>query len=230
MSILQEFENIKYRCVLDLMKNTEHYDKKKAVITGEDAFKIVYKRYLLMQEIFLPLKEKLGERVDLTDITFINNMQDDTNIVIKYTKDGKNYVLTLSNLDYEDINIVSTDVVAQQEDFVDANKRIIINTFRDISNNSLDDEISIKSTSGKFIIEDNCDRFKISDIGEKIFSLETKYSTYEKNNGLFGISKLTCNFPRLKELLSDNFESYAVYKNLRVYEEDIPKKLIKKIN
>ena len=80
MGILGEIESMKYRFVLDLIKNTEHYDKKRSVITAEEAFKLCYNRYLLMQKILMPLKRKLGERVDVTDISFANGNQDETNI------------------------------------------------------------------------------------------------------------------------------------------------------
>ena len=230
MSILQEFENMKYRNVLELIKNEEQYDKKKSAITGEKAIELCYNRYLLMQEILLPLKTKLGERVEVTNIYITNPNEEDNGIIIKYIKDNKDYVLALTNLDYEDISIISTDIVAQQEHFVEENKKTIIDTFKDISDNSLDDEIIIKSTSGKFMIKDNCDSFMISDIDERIFKMEGKYSTYEKNGSLFDISKLSCNFPKLKVMLSDCSNGLAIYKHLHIYEEDIPKELIKKIN
>ena len=230
MSILQEFENMRYRYVLDLIKNEEQYDKKKVVITAEEAFKLFYKRYLLMKEILLPLKKKLGEKVEVTDISFVNGMQDDMSIVIKYTKEEKNYVLALSNLDYEDITIISTDVIVSQEQFVDVNKRIIIDTFRNISNNGLDEENIIKSTTKKFIIKDNCDKFKICDIDEKVFGMEGSYSIYEKNGSIFDLSKITCNYSKLKEMLSNSENGLAIYQHMHIYEEDIPKELIKKIN
>lgn len=229
MSILQELENIRYRFVLDLIKKEELYDKKKAVITAEKAFKMCYERYLLMQEILLPLKKRLGERVDVTSISFVNGMQEDTSIVIKYVKDGNNYALALSNLEYADVSIVSTDVIAREESFINSNKKIIIDTFKNISDNSLDSDITIKSTSGKFIVRDTCDRFIIKDNEEKIFSIEGKYSEYEKNGNMFDSTKLTCNYPKLKAILSDCWNGLSLYQHLHIYENDLPVTLIKKL-
>ena len=229
MSILQEFENMKYRCVLDLIKNEEAYDKKRAVINGLDAFKLCHNRYLLMQQILIPLKHKLGERVEITDISFANGMQDDFSILIKYAKDGKNYLFTLANQDYEDISIVSSDLTLQKENFAKDNKRIIMKTFKDIDNNSLDEDITLTSTTGKFVIRDNCDSFLIQDSAKKIFSIEGKYSVYEKSGALFDSSKINCNYPKLKEMLSDCWNGVAIYEHLHIYKDNVPKQLTKKL-
>ena len=228
MSILQELENLKYRSVLDLIKNNEQYNKKNEVFSAKDVFKMCYERYQLMQQVLLPLKEKLGDQIDVTDISFANGMQDDMNILVRYTKGEKQYLLAISN-QFPDIEVVSSDIVAQNESFVKANRGIIFKTFRNINENNLANEVVIKSTTGKFILKDNCDSFTIQDNEEKIFTLSNKYSSYEKNKSLFPTSKLECNFPKLKELLGKEENAIAIYDHLKVYENKIPGDLIKKL-
>ena len=229
MSVLGEIESLKYRFVLDTMKNAEQYDKKKNVITGIDAFNMCYNRYKLMQEVLNPIKEALGDNITVTDISFVNGMQEETQIVIKYEKEGQQFLLALSNIGFADINIVSSDVVAKQEDFVARNKGKIIRAFKNIRDNGLDDEILIKSTTGRFAIKDNCDTFTISDTDGKIFRLEGRYSNYEKTGLLYEPARLVCNYPKLKELLLDDNNALSIYQYIQVY-DDFPKELIKKIN
>ena len=229
MSIFEEIESLKYRFVLDLIKSEEQYNKDKSVYDANKAFELFYKRYNLMQEVLNPLKEALGENVDVTDISFNNGMPDETHIVINYVKEDKSYLLALSNIGFIDIGIVSSDVVARQEDFVAKNKGKIIRTFRNIRENGLEDEITVKSTTGKFSIKDNCDSFIISDAEGKVFKLEGKYSNYKKTGLLYEPTKLVCNYPKLKELLLEDDNALAIYQHTMFYEEDFPKELIKKL-
>ena len=187
-----------------------------------------YNRHLLLQEILLPLKKKLGDEIDVTDITFANGMQDDMNILVKYMKGEKQYLLAISN-QFPDIEIMSSDVVAQNDSFVKANRGIIFKTFRNISDNNLADEVVIKSTTGKFVLRDNCDSFTIHDNEKKIFTLSNKYSSYEKNKNLFPLTNLECNFPKLKEMLSKEENILAIYDHLQVYESGISSSLTKKL-
>lgn len=230
MGILQEFKRKKeYQSVLDLVQKEEAHDKKKTVIPAEELFKLCYDRYLRIQHILLPIKLKLGERVEVTDISFGDGMQEETNITIKYEKEGKSYLLTLSCLDYEDICILSSDVGVSQERFIFDNKDIIIEAFKKIDNSSLRNNVVLNSTSGLFIMKDNCDSFSIKDKEGKIVSMEGKYSTYEKKGDFFNPTKLVCNYPKLKEVLLDNGGALFMYQHLLVYEDELPNVLTKKL-
>ena len=229
MSILQDLEYRKYRYMFDLIKNPEQCDKTKTVITAPEAFKKCHKRYLLMEDVLSPLKKKLGEKVEVTDILFANGMQDDTGMIIKYIKEDHPYILTLSKNDDGEIDILSSQYVAQQEQFVLDNKKMILKTLDNVIDYSLNEDYSVKSTSGKFILKDNCDRFVIKDSEEKMLSIEGKHANYEKTGGLFDLSRLTCNYPKLKELLLENNNILAFYQHIQFYENDFPKQLIKKL-
>ena len=229
MGIIQDIESLKYRHVLDLINEEESYDKKRSVISGTDAFNMCIERYKLMQVVLLPLKQKLGDRIDVTDITFITSNDDEKGIIVKYAKDDKPCILSISNLDYEDINVVASDLRVQTDSFVETNRKIILRTFRSISDNNLDEDIIVKSTTGKFIIKDNCDSFNVKDSESKIFSIDTKYSTYEKNGSIINPQKFVCNFPKLKELLESDDNIRLVHDHIRIYEEVFPKELTKKL-
>ncbi len=229
MGILQDIENLKYRYVLDTINGEEQYDKKRSVITGMDAYKMCLDRYNLLQKVLSPLKKRLGDRVDVTDIAFIKSNDDENGIIVKYIKNNQLYFLSLSNLDYEDVNVIGTDEKVKNSDFIDTNRRIILQTFRDISDNSLDDDIIVKSTTGRFTIKDNCDSFSIKDTEGKIFTIDGKYSDYKKNGIISNPSKLLCNFPKLKELLSQEEVVLSLYQHIHIYEDTFPKELTKKL-
>ena len=228
MIILQELENIKYHFVLNLIKKEEQYDKRKSVINAYDVYKIFYNRFLLLQKILLPLKNKLGEEIDITSISFTNS-DDENGIVLKYIKDDRQYLLSISNYEYEEITIVSTDLEIQNSNFAEDNRQMIFNIFKEISNHHLDKEIVIKSTTGKIIIQGNYGCLIISDFEKKVFSLEEKHSNYSKTGNLNeGI--LICNYPKLKELLMEDENVLSLYNHINIYEDELSKNLIKKVN
>lgn len=229
MSIIQDLESLKYRFVLDLFKNNEQYDKKKSVLTALETFNLCYNRYLLLQQILTPLKEKLGGEIDITDISFINGMQGEMSFLVKYLKDGKQYQLSISGLDFQDINILSSDLKIQNSNFIEANRGIILRTFKKLDEESLNNEIVVKSTSGKFVVGDNSDVFSIKNVDGRLFSLKNKYSIYDKTKSLSS-SNLECNFPKLKELIMKDGNILALYQHIHVYEDSLPRELIKKIN
>jgi len=112
---------------------------------------------------------------------------------------------------------------------VNENSDVVFKVFNDIMNYSLNEEITIKSTTGKFVIEDNCDSFIIKDIEGKMFSLENKYSSYEKTHSLVKSSKLECNIPKLKELLEVEDNILALYNHLHIYEDELFNEKIKEL-
>ena len=228
MSIIQELEYMKYRFVIDLLKKEEQYDKKRSVITAYDVQNMCYDRFQLMQEVLLPLKKKLGNRVDVTDIKFARS-NDESGIIVKYLKDGKSYILSISNIEGDDIAVTASDLRVQSKKFIEDNRSIIQSTFKDINDNDLDEDIIVKSTTGRLIIKDNCDSFNISDTERKVFSLEEKYSTYAKNGSLSNPKSLVCNYPKLKELLIDEDNILSLYQHIHVYEDSFPKTLTKKL-
>lgn len=229
MSIIQDLEALKYRSVIDLIRKEEPYDKNKNIISGDEAFTLCFNRYLILQEILLPLKEKLGKEVEVTDISFVNGMQNDIRIIIKYNRGNKQYTIALTNIENQDIEIIADDEIARKQGLIRSNKRIVLNAFYGIDENNLTDDITIKSTSGRFILHDNYDSFEIKDVDGKLFRLEKKYSSYVKDKSLTNPTKLECNFPKLRELLENEDNVLALYNHFHAYENMFPTSLIKKL-
>jgi hypothetical protein len=226
MGLLDELD--KYHPVFELIKYDESYNKKINVLTGEEVFKLCQDRYELMQEILRPLKKRLGENIEITDIGFAKGMQDDTCIIVRYNKDDKSHYFSISNTEFNDIEISSTDTRLEKLSFVLVNKGIILDIFKEINSNSLDEEVSINSTSKKFIVSDILKTFAIKDINSKLFTIEGSHSIYTKEGLMYNKERIITQNTKLKELLNDDQNIMNIYKHLRVYEEDIPKTLIKK--
>ena len=228
MGLLDELD--KNRPVLELIKNDESYNKKRSVLTGEEVFKLCQDRYELMQDILCPLKKKLGENIEITDISFAKAMQEESCIVVRYVKDDKQNYFFINKSDFNDVEVKSLDDRLEGLGFVLINKGIILDIFNQIDNDELDDYITINSTSNKFIVSDIMKKFVISDSARKLFSIEGSHSLYKKDGLMYNRDGIITQSPKLKEVLSSDENILNIYRHLRVYEEDIPKVLIKKAN
>lgn len=229
MSFFQELENMKYHYVIDIIKNDEQYDKKRNVLSAKEAFKLGYNRYLLMKQILLPLIEKIGDIV-ITNIIFSNGMDECMTMELKYLKGDKEHTLTITNMDDQDISVMSSDEMIHDIAFADANRKIILDVFKGISDNFLDEDFVIKSTTGRFIIKNDCNVFSIQDVDKKMFSLDIKFCEYEKSEVLPKPINLVCNYPKLRELFIDENSKLATYEHLKIYEDTLPRQLKKLTN
>lgn len=225
MGLLNELDNIKYYPVVDLIQNEEAYDKKRNILTAEEVFKLCQNRYELVEKMLLPLKKKLGENIEIIDIGFANGMQDDISIFVRYNKDDKQNLFTICNYDGE-IYISANDDRLEKYSFVMINRKIILDIFNQIYDESLNTDISINSTSKKFVVKDNFRIFTIKDINEKTFSIEALHSLYAKSGLLYNKEKINSSFPKLKELFTDE-NILNIYHHMHIYEEELPKVLKK---
>ena len=226
MGILEDLENIKYRPVIDLIKNEEVYDKKRNSLTGLETFVLLHRRYLKLKDIMTPLKEKLGNGVEITDIDFTGGMQDEINIVIKYLKKGKSQMLSIANF-YEQIDVTSSDKEIENEIFLQNNKKIFRNIISAVNEYDLSSQININTASHKIFISDLADSLTLKDSDLKFFTINTKHSLYEKERLM--ISNVNCNYPKLKELLEKEENVLNIYNHIHIYEEDLDKVLTKKL-
>ena len=227
MGLLDELEVIKYRQILDLVKNNEVYDRKKSSITALEAFQLLHNRFKKLSDIILPLKEKIGKDIEITDIDFNNGMQEDYTIVIKFIKNGKQHFLSISNIEYEQVEVISTDKEIENDVFVQNNKKIFLNIFRGIDEYNLDNKVIINSASRKYVINDLGDYFTLRDSDNKIFNITARNSLFDKNHSI--ISKIDCNYSKLKDILESDGNALCLYNHIHFYEDDMDKKLIKKL-
>lgn len=228
MGLLDELD--KYRSVFDLIKNDESYEKKRSVLTGEEVFKLCQDRYELMQSILRPLKKRLGENIEVIDIGFVKPAEEEGRISVRYLKDEKQYLFSISNLGFKDVEISSSDTKLERLEFVLVNKGLILDTFNQIDKDSLDIDISMNSTSKKFNITDTLKNFSIKDALGKLLTIEGSHISYAKDGLMYNKDKIVTPNQKLKDALEIDENIINMYRHLRVYEEDIPSVLIKKTN
>lgn len=229
MGTFSDVQNVNYRFLLELIKNEEHYDKNKRVISGLEAFYLCHKRYESLQNVLAPIKNKIGQDVVITGVNFSNAMQDEKGIAIKYIKNDKLYMMSISTADLGIVNISLSDQGLDNDLFLEENYDVILSVINEL--NGLDyldyPEIILNSSSKRLIISDNFDDFIIKNNDEKVSLLGTNHYLYEKDKKIFIPEKIN-NIIKSEELMNeDNIEK--IYNNLRIYEDDFPKTLIKKI-
>ena len=224
-------QDIKYRSILELIKNEEPFDKKRKVISGLEAFNLCHKRYESLRNILTPLKNKLGKDIIITSINFTNGMQGELGIIIKYIKDRKLNMLAISILDLEINDFILSDSTFESDDFLTLNYDILLKAVNELDQFDYisNPEIFLKSTSNKFDISDNCHEFVIKSIDEKTFSIGNIHRLFDLDGKLFNPDKITSEYPKLLEELMNEENIKKIYSNLRIYENDFPKRLIKKI-
>ncbi len=231
MGTLQDIQNAKYRSIMDLVKNEEPFDKKKSVMNGLEAFYLFHKRYEALQIVLEPLKNILGEDVIIISINFNNVMQEEKGMVIKYLIDGKLNIMVINMYELEILDVVLSNPQLDSDSFLETNREIISEVVRNLERIGCIDESEVlfKSSSKRFILGDNCNDFIIRGNEEKLYSIGTNHFSYDKNKGLYVPEKIICENPSLKEELMSEETIQKVYNHLRVYEDDFPKELIKKI-
>lgn len=229
MVMLNKIEKyIAYRSALELIAHDEAYDKKKNVLSGEELFKLCYERYLLMEQVLLPLKEKLGKRIEITNVNFAEGIQDDTYIIVEYLNEGKKNYFTLSHLEYDGIETIFNTGDKEIKTFIDENKKDILEAFASAYRYSFDRDLCILTTSKQFAFTDDTQMFSLKDsLNGQVLSISSSYTNYEKNHELY-IPNATSRYNNLEKVISDNNNARNVIRHAKVYEEALPKVLIKK--
>lgn len=231
MGLLNELESNKYTSVFELIKNEETYDKNQRVISGLEAFYLCHKRYELLQKILVPIKNTLGEDITIISVNFNRAMQDETAITIKYLVNDRLNIMVVSIFDLEIVDIVLSDRLIDNDTFLEANRDIISKVIHELDDFQYfdEEEIVLKSSSKKFIASDNYNDFIIKNSEGKTFLIGTNHLLYSKDKKLYTPKNITIDND-IKEILMDEETIQDIYRNLRIYEENLPKTLIKKTN
>lgn len=231
MGTFPDVQNINYRHILELIKNEENFDKNKRVISGLEAFYLCHKRYESLINVLLPLKNRLGENVVITSINFSNAMQDENGIAIKYIKNDKLYMMSFSLCDLGIVDISLSDQEIDSDFFLEENREVFLSMINELNQLGYIDypEIILNSSSKKIIINDNCDDFNIRNNDEKVFLLGTNHYLYEKDKKIFVPERIFSGNEKINEELLNEDNIQKIYNNIRIYEDDFPKMLIKKI-
>ena len=230
MDMLPSLERVGYYYTISrLTKSGEPYDKRKSVITGRELFELCYGRYKRLKEILIPLKEKLGESVEIINIGFGSSMQDEASIFIEYLEDDKKKCIFITKPDLNFAEVSFPEDEKDQRYLIKSCKRIIDGIFQQVRNEPLGSEYSIPSASRKFVIDDNTRSMRIRYSKGNIMSLGIDYAFYEKSGSLY-VPQESISITRRDRLFQDESNVSKVYDHLRIYEADVPPVLKKELN
>lgn len=229
MTMLNKMEKYAYyRAVLELIDKDEMYDKRRNTINGEELFLLCHKRYQLMNELLQPLKDKLKEDINVTNIFFTEGFQQDTGLIVEYQKDGRKAYFGISNYDFDTLEFISGTSSKEVKGLADKNQKLFDEAFKICYENDFDEELSIKSTSRRFAFRDDTIKFTLNDTCDaNILSISGTHVYYETLGTLFLSKDKNSCYKKINQLLNDE-RMGKILNHTKIYEDEIPKVLIKK--
>ena len=190
-------------------------------VSALDLLKIAKKRYILMKEVLKPLTQSLSKEMQINNIYFVNAINDDFSINIEYKKDNKTGYLLIHELDNDDIEIILNTDKNKNEELVNKNKKIIINTFEYGLDNYFDKKSELTSTSGMFSLNIYNNLFELHEIDIHDLINFFKLSWELEVKDLYESVKIQTG----SSILEDKFNSENTklfLEHVKVYEKDIP--------
>lgn len=226
--MLNNLEKIRvYRAIVNAMKEEEKDNKKKSVLNARELLDLSFKRYVEMINILEPLKKSLEKEINITNIYFANDFQGNTSIVIEYFDDEGKKFFTIAEYDDNMIDILFDIYNGNYKKMLDDNKEIINAAFKANKEFSFEQEMTIPSTSKMFVIKEGCNYYGISDYTGKRLRMSYNYSGMENGKMRILPSGTFSEFKIVSELLANDVNAHNLLENIKVYEENVPKYLLK---
>ena len=230
MVLLNNLEKLRlYRAIITCMQEEEKYNGKRKVMSASEILELSRKRFYLMQSILNPLKESLGKEMEVTNIYFAKDLYGDASIIVEYIdiEDGLKKFFTISQYDTNDINISFELYNTDYNSLVNDNKKKINMAFEEAYQRNFDHEIQIPSTSNLFVIDGWCNEVDILDKKSDALKLSFNLSDYEKGSKIVTLSNIVCANKNVIDCLNNGVNVQNFIKNVKVYEENVPKYLKK---
>ena len=210
------------------MKTVERHDEERSTISAKELLNLSQQRFILMQDIFSPLRKELSKSIVVKNMYFGLDAQNVAGIYIVYEENGKEEFFVISKYDLEDKAEISYESgFGRHNDLVFNNEDIISRTFELGFGRNFEKQFDLQSTSKSFVIRNNSTCLSIMDKSKNNhFEMEFKYSY--PNNQIEVIRNLRCAYPNILTCLKDNEVNLKNFmNNVRVYKEDV-KFLVKK--
>jgi hypothetical protein len=228
MVLLKSIEKMRIlRAILNCMQEEEKFDKHKNIVSASELLELSLNRYYIMQSILSPLKESLGKNIEITNLYFAKNFQDEASIVVEYQEDSITKFFTISQYDIDDIE-VSFDLSGNNYgSLIRENKKKINMAFEEACHRNLDMEMRIPSTSKLFMIDETSNDVTIMDRKNDSLKLYFRLSNYERESKIFLPTMIECGNQIIFDSLKNDANLQDFLKNIKVYEENVPKYLKK---
>ncbi len=217
-----------------IIKTDEKYQINKNIITANEMLEFSFNRYLSMKKILNPLLRILNKKVVVNNIYYRLDNDDELSIIIDYSFNSKKGFLGFKETHLlNSIEKIIDSSNGQFDYLMKEYQDLLKNIFLEGEENAFYDKIRIISTSKLFelVLIDN--GYQILYNGSHnindVFKLTNEY-----NIAMDSFSDITnsfvCNtsFEDIENLLCNKDNLFGFLKHIKVYENDIPKILIKK--
>ncbi len=227
--MLNNLEKIRiYRAIINAMKEEEEYNKRKNVLSAREVLDLSFKRYGEMLNVLEPLKKSLMREINVTNIYFAKDYQDETAIIIEYQDEEGKKFFTISEYDDGEIDFLFDIYNGNYQKILDDNRKEIFDAFKANREFNFERETVIPSTSKKFVVKEGSNFYGLFDSQEKNLKLSYNYVESENSKQIIVPYIITSDFKGVNELLKNEANVHNLFENVKVYEENVPKSLLKK--
>ncbi len=222
--------------IKSIIKNDEHHQIGKKVISGYDLLAINYREYLKKESYLNPLIEALSKKMHIVNITY-NTMEDGFSVVIEYLHDGNKGIIILKNdevISDDNLEFVIDGSDGLYHDTILKNKKLIIKSFNKAPGNILTNK-QFHSTSKLFEISVYDSRYQI--VYHNVhniydcFKLSIEHNLLNRDGDIEKIIKyMSCSttLENLKNCFEDEDNIRKFLQHVKVYDSDVQKVLVKK--
>ena len=195
-------------------------------ISAMDLLTLARNRYILMKEILKPLVLELSKELLITNIYFINDLNENFSIDIEYRKDNKLGYLILKQTDFNEFEVILNTDNSQDNKLINKNKKIIIQTFKYGLEKDFDKKSELSSTSDLLSLSIYNNLYEMHNKEVQNFDNYFKLSSSLDSKELLESVKLYSSSNIQSKFNLENLKMFL--QHVKFYEKDIPKYLLKK--
>lgn len=215
-----------YRDKLRLLEEEERYKKNKSVVSAYELYKMNERRRVLMHNILKPISMKLQNDMHITKLYLSEGNGEGIFINIEFNNGNTDGFIILDNPDDDDkVDILLDTSNGSYNNLINKEQKLLASVYHEALDNDFDKTLRISSTSKIFNL--GIDSYKYLLTGNNNSDnhfIKVWYEYLKDNTSLIGESS----YRDIDMHLQNNKELEKFLKNIKFYEENVPKYLIKK--
>lgn len=215
-----------YRDKLRLLEEEERYKKNKSIVSAYELYKMNERRRVLMHNILKPISMKLQNDMHITKLYLSEGNGEGIFINIEFNNGNTDGFIILDNLDDDDkVDILLDTSNGSYNNLINKEQKLLASVYHEALDNDFDKTLRISSTSKIFNL--GIDSYKYLLTGNNNSDnhfIKVWYEYLKDNASLIGESS----YRDIDMHLQNNKELEKFLKNIKFYEENVPKYLIKK--
>ena len=214
-----------YRRKIMLLNKEENYYHRKSTVSAWEIYKMNEKRRELFDHILKPLYDALKKDMDVKRVYFSDGDGENIFINIEYSDGNKDGFIILNNSEFdENLDIVLDTSNGAYNALLDKNQKLLSSVYSVALDNDADRDCTINSTSHLFSLHIDLYKYLLSSRNKHNNHYVKIIHEYLIDDVLKGLSS----YNDINLLLQDREILEKYLRNIKFYEESIPKYLIKK--